>query len=128
MRMARPVLVIDDDKVTLTLLERTLSAAGFEVLAAQDGMKGIDLVQTRMPSVVIVDMLIPKIHGLELCKRIRDNNILQDVRIVLMSAVYRTSTFAGVIEKSGADYFIDKPIDTAKLIELVKSLSKRPED
>ncbi len=126
--MARPLLVIDDDRVTLALLERTLSAAGFEVLTAQDGMKGIDLVQTRMPAVVITDMLIPKVHGLELCKRIRDNDILQDVKIILMSAVYRSSAFTGVIEKSGADYFIDKPIDTAKLIAVVQSLIKKPGD
>ena len=103
--MARPVIVIDDDKVTLAILEKTLSSAGFMVLTAQDGMKGLDLVQTRTPPVVIVDMLIPKLHGLELCKRIRDNAILQDVKIILMSAVYRGSAFTGVIEKSGSGLF-----------------------
>lgn len=125
--MARPVLIIDDDKVTLTLLEGVISAAGFDVMTAQDGMKGLDIAQTKRPAVIIADMLIPKLHGLELCQRIRDNDLLRDMRIILMSAVYRGPAFSRMIAKSGADFFIDKPIDTAKLTDLLASLTKEPD-
>ncbi len=125
--MAKRILVIDDDSVTRTLLEKTIQKAGFEVSTAADGLKGFDLIQTTRPEVVILDMLLPKVHGLEVCARIRRDPLLDDVRIILMSAVYKTSSFRSDIEKSGADYFIDKPLNISKLVELINKITSKPE-
>jgi DNA-binding response OmpR family regulator len=120
------IVVVDDDNVTARVLEKVLSDKGMEVQIAQDGMKGLDLIQTTSPDVAIIDLLIPKVHGLELCQRIRENDLLQNVSIVLMSAVYQYSTFRNEIESSGADFFINKPIDTPKLLDFLDGI-KRPE-
>ena len=119
--MAR-VVIVEDDKVTQKILENALAQPGLEVLIAEDGMKGLDTIQTTKPDIAIIDMLIPKLHGVELCKRIRQNSLLQDVKIILMSAVYQFSTFRMEIEDAEADFFINKPLDVPKLLELVEEI------
>ena len=103
--MSLRVVIVEDDNVTLRILEKTLTDAGMEVQSAQDGMSGLDLIQTSYPDVVIIDMLIPKLHGLDVCKRMRQSGLFKDVKIVLMSAVYQYATFRHDIEESGADFF-----------------------
>jgi DNA-binding response OmpR family regulator len=120
-KMARAVIV-EDDRVTVKILEKALTEAGLEVLIAEDGMKGLDLIQTSRPEIAIIDMLIPKLHGVELCKRIRANNLLQDVKIILMSAVYKFSTFRADIEEAEADYFINKPLDVPRLLGFINQV------
>ncbi len=119
--MAR-VVIVEDDRVTQKILEKALIEAGLEVLIAEDGMKGLDSIQTTKPDIAIIDMLIPKLHGVELCKRIRENSLLKDIKIILMSAVYQFSTFRMEIEDAEADYFINKPIDMNGLMELIDNI------
>lgn len=125
--MADRVVVVDDDKVTLTMLEKTLTEAGFEVFAAQDGMKALSIIQTESPDIVISDLLIPKIHGLELCQRIRENALLKSITVILMSAVYDYRTFRPEIERVSADYFITKPLEIPGLIELLQNIMQEKE-
>jgi DNA-binding response OmpR family regulator len=124
--MKSKILVIDDDKVTLTMLEMILSRNGYKVLSANDGAQGYDLAAKEKPDAVISDMLIPKIHGLELCTKIRENPLLQDTKIILMTAVYKGATFQFQAKESGADYFIEKPIDTKGLLDKLKELLTAP--
>jgi DNA-binding response OmpR family regulator len=120
--MSFRAVIVDDDKVTLTMLEKTLSDAGLEVLTAQDGMKALSLIQTQNPDIVISDLLIPKLHGLELCARIRQNALLKHVTVILMSAVYDYDTFKQDIESSEADYFIAKPLNIPELTIFVQRI------
>jgi CheY-like chemotaxis protein len=114
--MKGKILVIDDDRVTLTMLEMVLSRHGFQVLIAKDGAEGWDLVWKERPNVVISDMLIPKIHGLELCSRIKQDPELKKIKVILMTAVYKGVSFQSDAKESGADYFVEKPIDTNGLL------------
>jgi len=123
--MREKAVIIDDDRITLKIIEKALTELGLEVLSAEDGMEGLDLIQTQKPFLVISDMLLPKLHGLELCRRIRENDITKDIKIVLMSAVYKGPMFERDINTSGADYFIKKPLDIPELVKLVEE--SRPE-
>jgi DNA-binding response OmpR family regulator len=116
------VVIVEDDKVTQKILENALAQRNLEILIAEDGMKGLDLIQTRKPDIALVDMLIPKLHGVDLCKRIRQNSMLKDIKIILMSAVYQFSTFRMEIEDAEADFFINKPLDVSKLLQLVEEI------
>ena len=116
------VVIVEDDKVTQKMLENALTDAGLEVFIAEDGMKGLDTIQTTMPDIAIIDMLIPKLHGMDLCKRIRKNVLLKNVKIILMSAVYQFSTFRMEIEDTEADFFLNKPLNMNKLLELVREI------
>lgn len=122
--MKGKILVIDDDRVTLTMLEMVLSRHGYQVLNAKDGAEGWAKASKEKPDVVISDMLIPKIHGLELCAKIKKDPELKKTKVILMTAVYKRASFHLEAKDSGADYFIEKPIDTNGLLEkLEKSLT-----
>jgi two-component system alkaline phosphatase synthesis response regulator PhoP len=122
------LVIVEDDKVTQKILENALARPGLDIFIAEDGMKGLDLIQTKKPDIAFVDMLIPKLHGVDLCKRIRQNSLLKDVKIILMSSVYQFSTFRMEIEDAEADYFINKPLDVAKLLQLVEKIIEPPKD
>jgi CheY-like chemotaxis protein len=121
--MKGKILIIDDDKVTLTMLEMILSRHGYTTLSAQDGEEGLEIAIKQKPDVIISDMLIPKLHGLDLCAKIRQDPQLKETGIILMTAVYKGTAFQFEAKESGADHFIEKPIDNngllAKLEELI---------
>ena len=91
--MKGKILIIDDDRVTLTMLEMILSRHGYQVLSAKDGAEGLEVASKEKPDVVISDMLIPKIHGLDICNKIKQNPQLKDTKIILMTAVYKGAAF-----------------------------------
>ena len=124
--MKAKILVIDDDRVTLTMLEMILSRHGYQVLSAKDGEKGLELALKAKPDVVISDMLIPKIHGLDICNKIKQDPQLKDTKIILMTAVYKGATFQFEAKESGADHFIEKPIDTNELLDKLEKLITTP--
>ena len=118
----KKIVIIDDDRVTLTMLQMLFTKSGFLVYTALDGSEGLELVKKEKPDLLISDMLIPKVDGLELCRRIKDNPELKDIKIILITAVYKGMPFKFEARECGAEDFIEKPIDTAKLIERVKVL------
>ncbi len=116
------VILIDDDRVTLTMLEMVLSRHGYLVLSAKDGQEGLDLLNKERPDAIISDMLIPKIHGLDLCKRIKQDPQLKTIKVILMTAVYKGASFHFTAKDCGADHFIEKPIDTKGLLDKLKDI------
>jgi len=121
----KKIVVIDDDKVTLRLVEKTLVDQGFEVLTAPDGLSGLDLIHKSLPSLVISDVLIPKIDGMELTKKIKSHSVLQYIHVILMSAVYKGFAFKKDILESGADSFLAKPLNTSELVQQVNNILKK---
>lgn len=119
--MNKKIVVIDDDRVTLELLKRLLSQNEFQVFGAQDGKSGYELIQSEKPDLVISDLLLPKIHGLDLCQKIKEDPSLKKTKVILITATYKTAAFKHEIKESGAEEFIEKPIDT---IELMKKIYK----
>lgn len=123
--MEKRVLVVDDDKINLKLIKNALTKIGMEVLTAEDGLKGLDMARTRKPQIILLDMLIPKIHGLDLCAKIKDDYILEDTSLLLMTAVYKHPSFKQDIQKSGADFYFEKPLDMKKLTKTVREIMER---
>ena len=119
--MSKKVVVVDDDQVTRIMLEKAIGELGVEVFTARDGAEGFDMIQSVEPDLVISDMLIPKIHGIDLCKKIKADELLKETPVVLMSAVYKDVQFRYDIEEAGADSFVEKPIDIEKLRGVVES-------
>ncbi|MEA2006286.1 MAG: response regulator [Acidobacteriota bacterium] len=120
--MNKKIVVIDDDKVTLKLLENTLSKLGLQVFLAQDGEKGLELAKEIKPDIVLSDMLIPKLHGLDLCQRIKSDPELKQIKVILMTAVYKSLPFQQEIKSSGADDFITKPLDINDLTNRIQKM------
>jgi DNA-binding response OmpR family regulator len=114
--MNKKIVVVDDDVVTLQTLEKILVKSDFYVFSAPDGEAAYQLVKKERPDILVSDMLIPKLHGLELCRKVKEDPELAKTKVILISAVYKSQSFRGEMQQSGADGFLEKPINTAELM------------
>lgn len=126
--MSVKIVIVDDDRATLALLERTLIMRGFWVYSANDGEEGFDLINKEHPDLVISDMLMPKIHGIELLKTIRTTPELAKTKVIMMTGVYKGRFGLEEAFDSGADYFITKPLEMDHLIKKIFELLKIDEE
>ena len=118
------IVIIDDDRITLAVIEKALILDGFWIYSAKDGEEGLELVKREKPDILISDMLIPKIHGIDLCKKVKESQELKHTRVILMSAVYKNITYKDLIRESGADDFMEKPVDLNTLKDKINKLLK----
>lgn len=126
--MAAHIAIIDDDRVTSSMLEKLLGEKGYRVVKAHDGEKGLKLVREERPRLVICDMLLPKIHGADLCRKIKDDPELKETKVVLITAVYKGATSRIDVKSYGADNYFEKPINTKELLSWVeKNVPPEPE-
>lgn len=122
--MATKIAIVDDDRVTLAVIEKALILAGFWVYSAKDGEEGLELVKREKPDILISDILMPKIHGVDLCKKVKESQKLKHTRVILMSGVYKKITYKDLIRESGADDFMEKPVDLNDLKDRINKLLK----
>jgi two-component system OmpR family response regulator len=116
----KTILVMDDDLALQTVLEIALREAGYHVVLANDGQEGIEKLTTLNPDLVISDIMMPQMDGVETFQRIRER--LQDngIPIFIMTALSRKPWFAD-LEAEGA-VIIQKPFEIDRLIHLVRDM------
>lgn len=118
------ILVIEDDRALAKVLEYNLLQNGFEVILSSDGQDGLQQARTKQPSLVLLDLMIPVIDGLEVCKRLRSASETRDLPIIMLTAkAEETDQVVGY--SLGADDYVTKPFSVKVLIERVKSLLRR---
>ncbi|HZH84623.1 MAG TPA: response regulator, partial [Phototrophicaceae bacterium] len=115
------ILAVDDNKQNLSVLERALSAAGYEVLTAQDGATALALIRSSAPDLVLLDVMMPGMSGYEVCQQIRANEATCLLPVVMLTALTDVADRIRGIE-SGADDFLSKPVNREELLTRVKSL------
>jgi len=119
--MPRKAVVIDDDKVTVAILTRILSDAGFEVVSAADGATGLACISRIKPDLVVTDLLIPRVDGLGVCSKIKADPELVGVKLVIITAL-KNFNFQHEARNSGADIVLEKPISRENLKEALARL------
>jgi DNA-binding response OmpR family regulator len=122
--MALSVLVVDDDPVILRLLQVNFDLEGIDVVTAVDGEEGLNLAQSDPPDLVISDIMMPKVNGLELLAALRSSPDTASLPVILLSAKAQVADVQRGLEL-GADDYITKPFDPLELIDRVyKVLAK----
>jgi diguanylate cyclase (GGDEF)-like protein len=121
------VLVVDDDPFIARLLEIELQASGYDVAVAGDGKQALDPVSERIPSLVLADVMMPNMDGLELTRRLRDDPSTCSVSIILLTA---RGLSADKLEgfAVGADDYIVKPFDTPELLARIRGVLRRAKE
>ena len=120
---ARRILVVDDEPEIRTLLERSLGASGFEVETAPDGEEALARIAARPPALVLLDAMLPRIHGFEVARRLRADPRTREVPVVMMTAVYRGWRFAqDAREAYGAEDYVEKPFHMADLLKRIEAV------
>jgi len=116
--MARSVLVVDDEPNIVLSLEFLMKQAGLEVRTASDGQTALAAVQADAPDLILLDISMPNGDGFEVCRKIRENPVWQDVRIIMLTAKGRDSERERGLA-AGADDYIIKPFSTHDVIDRV---------
>lgn len=121
------ILVVDDEQDLLDLIEYNLKQEGFDVLKAEDGHEGIEMARKHKPNLMLLDIMMPKMDGLEVVERMRDDSQLKHTPIIFLTARGDEKTEVEGLDKGGDDY-ITKPISTTKLISRIKAVLRRFEE
>jgi DNA-binding response OmpR family regulator len=116
------ILVVDDDNDILRLLDKTLRAAGHEVELARDGREAETKLKTNRYDLVLLDAMLPFVHGFEICARLKASARTRRLPVILLSAVYRGWRYAHDARESfGADDYIEKPFHLPELLRRVST-------
>ncbi len=119
--MTARVLVVDDILANVRLLEAKLAAEYFEVVTAMNGVDALEAVQRTKPDIVLLDVMMPGIDGIEVCRRIKSNPLTQHIPVVMVTALDQPEDRVRGLE-AGADDFLTKPVNDVSLFCRVKSL------
>jgi DNA-binding response OmpR family regulator len=120
------ILAVDDDEAILRLMEEILHSRRYRVLTARTGREALAKVKESMPDLVILDGMLPEVHGFEICRQLKTSERFRHVPVIMVSAVHTGWRFAAdVKEKYGADDYIEKPFETADLLRRVDALLNR---
>ncbi len=119
MQKKQSILVIDDSQTVRRLAELVLSEEGYDVITANDGDEGLKLAKEKMPSLIIVDFIMPKMNGFQFCKNIRSDESLNEIPIVLITSKGE-DVGKGFDEKFGIVEYLKKPFETETLTKTVE--------
>lgn len=118
------VLVVDDEPNILRLCRLYLEREGYEVVEASDGQVALDLARRQKPDLVVLDLMLPKVDGYEVCRRLRSDS---DVPIIMLTA--RDEDVDKIVGlELGADDYVTKPFNPRELVARVKAVLRRPGD
>lgn len=119
--MAKSILVVDDEPNILLSLEFLMQQEGYEVRTATNGDEALLAVGEKQPDLILLDIMMPKLDGFEVCQKIRSNPKWKDIRIVMLTAKGREVDQEKGLAL-GADDYIIKPFGTKQLVKKVKTV------
>ena len=122
--MTPHVLVVEDEDALATLLQYNLDKEGYEVALAQDGEEALMLVDERLPDLVVLDWMLPKVSGIEVCRRLRSRPETRNIPIILLTARgEETDRIRGL--DTGADDYVVKPFSMSELTARIRAVLRR---
>ena len=124
--MSQKILVADDEPNIVISLEYLLKREGYTVLVARDGQDALDTITREHPDLVVLDVMMPKKTGFEVCQEVRANEALQGIKILMLTAKGRDTDVAKGTAL-GADAYMTNPFATRDLVQKVAQMLGRPE-
>ena len=122
--MKSKILVVDDEPEAVELIEFNLRQAGFDVLTAEDGRVALRRARTHLPTLILLDLMLPEIDGLEVCRQLRRDRATAHIPIIMLTA--RAGEVDRVVGlELGADDYITKPFSPRELVLRIKKLLQR---
>ncbi len=122
----RTILVVDDEEDILDLIQYKLMREGYEVLCTETGEVGLAMAESKQPDLVILDLMLPGLDGLEVCKCMKGNSQTEHIPIIMLTAKGEESDIVAGLEL-GADDYITKPFSPKELVARMRAVLRRDE-
>jgi two-component system, OmpR family, alkaline phosphatase synthesis response regulator PhoP len=119
--LKKKVLIVDDEASIVTALEFLLRRSGYEVASAQNGDEALKRVESFAPDLVLLDVMMPRISGYEVCRRMRARADWKHIKIIMLSAKGREAEVSKGVSL-GADLYVTKPFSTSELVGRIGAL------
>lgn len=119
------LLLIEDEPSVISLIQRSLSAAGYEITVAMDGQSGLNMSVQHDFDIIILDLMIPIVNGMEVCRKIREAQIVTP--ILMLTALGTTENIVSGLD-AGADDYLTKPFKLAELQARIRTLTRRTKE
>jgi len=119
--MKEKILIVEDNPRNMRLIEMTLRAKNYTLLKATDGEEALDMAMREQPDLIIMDIQLPKVNGLEVTKKLRETPAFSHIPIIGVTAYAMKGDKERVIE-SGCDAYLSKPINTRELPEVIAEM------
>ncbi len=119
----KKILVVDDEKAIHEYLRRKLSKLGYFVSTAEDGEEALSRTFSERPDIILLDVKLPGVNGIEVCRRIKSNESLKQIPIIMLSAKAQPYEIAEGL-KAGADRYLCKPIGFPDILKEIKAYDK----
>lgn len=118
---ASEVLIVDDNAQNAELLQAYLEDQGYHIRIARDGVEAMEQMDAQAPDIVLLDIMMPRMSGFEVCRRMKEDPQRRDIPVVMVTALNELGDVERGID-CGADDFLSKPVSKLELITRVKSL------
>ena len=119
------IIIVEDESDILDVIEYNLSREGYRVKGYRDGEQGLEAIRTEDPELVLLDLMLPGIDGIEICKKVKEDPVTRDIPVIMITAKAEESDVVlglGV----GADDYVSKPFSPKELVARVKAVLRRP--
>ena len=121
------ILIVDDEQDIVELISYNLEKEGFSTIKAYDGVSVFNVITTKKPDLLILDLMLPGMNGLDICKKIRANPATADLPIIMLTA--KGDELDKIIGlEIGADDYITKPFSVKELVARVRTILRRSQD
>jgi len=114
------ILVVDDEKPIHSYLQRKLTKLGYTVFVAEDGEEALSKVFSDLPDIILLDVKIPKINGIEVCKRIKSDERTKAIPVIILSAKAQSKEITEGLE-AGASKYLTKPMSFPDILKEIQS-------
>ena len=117
------VLVVDDNQQNLELLQAYLEDMDCQAVPARDGLEALEIIAKEPPDLILLDVMMPKMSGFEVCKRIKNDPKTTDIPVIMVTALNEFGDIERAID-SGTDDFLSKPVNKLELLTRIKTMLK----
>ncbi len=121
MKTPPQLLIVDDQPMNVDILQTRLAVHGYDILTATDGETALELVRSRQPDLMLLDIMMPKMDGIEVCQRLKGDPSIPFMPIIMVTAKAESKDVVAGLE-AGADEYLTKPLDQAAMVARVKSM------
>ena len=115
------ILIVDDEPSIVKMVSKRLEVEGFDVLVAMDGQEGLDKAQTESPDLIVLDLMLPKVNGYEVCSQLKQDARYQKIPIMLFTAKTQAKD-EQLGKECGANAYLRKPFQGKELIDTIRML------